>query len=89
MLPSRGEEGRVVTRKLSGISGKWKKSSASGDGACVEVRRTHRRVQVRDSKNSNGAVLEFTDAEWIAFIEGVALGEFHIPRPPGTARSEI
>ena len=64
-----------------GISEIWKKSSASGDGACVEVRRTHRGVQLRDSKNSGGAVLEFTDAEWMAFLKGVTLGEFHISNP--------
>ena len=65
-----------------GISGKWKKSSASGGGECVEVRRTDFGVQVRDSKNPAGAVLDFTDAEWLAFLKGVALREFHIPEAP-------
>jgi hypothetical protein len=77
--PSRDQEGRVVAELSHGISGRWKKSSTSGDGGCVEVRRTHCRVQVRHSKNPDGAILEFTDTEWIAFLQGVALGEFHIP----------
>ena len=60
------------------ISDEWKKSSASDVSGCVEVRRTASRVFVRDSKNPDGAVLEFTDKEWIAFLAGVARGEFHI-----------
>ena len=63
----------------SGLSGLWKKSPTSGaDGDCVEVRRTPFGIQVRDSKNPDGAVLHFTDREWSAFLEGVALGEFRI-----------
>jgi Domain of unknown function (DUF397) len=81
MPPSRDQEGRVVADLSQGISGQWKKSSASGDGTCVEVRRTNRGVQVRDSKDPGGAVLDFTEAEWIAFLKGVALGEFHISGP--------
>jgi hypothetical protein len=45
----------------------------------VEVRRTPSGVQVRHSKNPTGAVLDFTDAEWLAFLKGVARREFHIP----------
>jgi hypothetical protein len=50
----------------------------SGGDGCVEVRRISSGVQVRDSKNPCGAVLEFTEREWTAFLEGIALGEFHI-----------
>jgi len=71
----------VVAEPSSGISGLWKKSSRSGAGGCVEVRRTRYGVQVRDSKNPDGAVLDFTDREWDAFLGGVALGEFCIPGP--------
>jgi hypothetical protein len=81
MLPLRDQEGRVVAEPLSGISGSWKKSSLSGGTDCVEVRRTRLGVQVRHSKNPSGAVLTFTDAEWIAFLRGVALGEFRIAGP--------
>ena len=74
----------MVTELSCGISRQWKKSSASGSGDCdcVEVRRTPSGVQVRDSKNPAGAILDFTDSEWLAFLKGVALGEFHIPEMP-------
>ena len=65
-----------------GISRAWKKSSASGADGCVEVRRTPSGVQVRDSKDPTGAVLDFTVAEWLAFLKGVARLEFHIPETP-------
>jgi hypothetical protein len=82
--PQRDQEGRNVAELSYGISEHWKKSSASHDAGCVEVRRTQSGVEVRDSKNPGGAVLEFTDKEWIAFLKGVALGEFHISgsQPP-------
>ena len=71
----------MVTELSSGISEMWRKSSASGNGDCVEVRRTPVGVQVRDSKDPGGPVLEFTDLEWVAFLSGVALGEFRLARP--------
>lgn len=45
---------------------------------CVEVKRTHDCVYVKDSKNPTGAVLEFTLEEWEAFIIGVKNDEFNI-----------
>lgn len=56
----------------------WRKSSRSGGGDnCVEVAfALDGGVGVRDSKNPNGAVLEFTPAEWDAFTGGVRDGEF-------------
>jgi hypothetical protein len=59
------------------ISQEWKKSSKSGTngGECVEVRRHDETIQVRDSKDPNGAVLTFTTAEWRAFVEGTKVGE--------------
>jgi len=77
-LPLRDEEGAKVAQQSSGISRSWKKSSASTDAGCVEVRRTSSGIQVRDSKNPDGPVLEFNDIEWNAFVAGVALGEFRI-----------
>ncbi|HXC83262.1 MAG TPA: DUF397 domain-containing protein [Trebonia sp.] len=48
---------------------KWRKSSRSyGSGNCVEVSVPDgQRVCVRDGKNPQGAVLQFTTAEWNAF----------------------
>lgn len=58
-------------------SARWKKSSrSSGNGQCVEVAANLPGiVAVRDSKDPNGPVLIFTRGEWVAFVEGVKLGE--------------
>ena len=45
---------------------------------CVEVKRGERVIAVRDSKNPEGPVLEFTPDEWRAFIQGVENGEFNL-----------
>jgi hypothetical protein len=64
-------------------SNSWIKSSLSAyNGNCVEVTGlTSDRIRVRDSKHPRRAVLNFTPAEWDAFIGGVHNGEFdRIPR---------
>lgn len=58
---------------------KWRKSSASVQGNCVEVVLHHGKIYVRDSKEPAGICLCFTPTEWIAFVVGVVLGEFNIP----------
>jgi len=61
----------------------WRKSSLSAYGQdCVEVAGLHGDIiRVRDSKNPRGGILNFTTAEWDAFIGGVRNGEFD--RKPG------
>jgi hypothetical protein len=54
----------------------YRKSSASGNGGCVEVGRHTDRFYVRDSKDPDGPVLEFSRAEWMAFLAGATAGEF-------------
>jgi uncharacterized protein DUF397 len=57
----------------------WKKSSlSSGGDNCVEVAfAADGSVGVRDSKQKGlGPILEFTPAEWEAFLGGVDEGEF-------------
>lgn len=59
----------------------WAKSTYSGaDQCCVETRSRDGFVQVRDSKEVRAglspSVLNFTQAEWRAFIAGVKDGEF-------------
>jgi hypothetical protein len=59
------------------ITNDWHKSTRSGTDACVEVRADGDAVLVRDTKaQGKGAVLEFTNDEWTAFIGGVKDGEF-------------
>ncbi|HEY8527942.1 MAG TPA: DUF397 domain-containing protein [Acidimicrobiales bacterium] len=57
----------------------WRTSSrSSGGDNCVEVAfAADGTVGVRDSKQQgDGPVLEFTPAEWEAFLGGVREGEF-------------
>ena len=56
----------------------WVKSSLSfSNGNCVEVASLpDGGVGVRNSRHSEGPVLEFTPDEWHAFLGGVRNGEF-------------
>jgi Domain of unknown function (DUF397) len=55
----------------------WRKAAKSnGAGACVEVSSVRGTILVRDSKNPDGPVLEYTQAEWSAFLDGAKNGEF-------------
>lgn len=57
----------------------WRKSSSSGSngGGCVEVADLPDGGRLlRDTKDRNGPVLQFTAPEWAAFIAGVRDGEF-------------
>lgn len=58
---------------------KWRKSSASATGECVEVAFGAKSAYVRDSNSPGGAVLEFSRSDWVAFVEGVRRGEFDWP----------
>jgi hypothetical protein len=71
----------VVHVPLPPVTAAWKKSSASGTGACVEVARTAEFVWVRDSKDPDGPALGFTRPEWDAFLAGAQRGEFDCPPP--------
>lgn len=69
---------RSSGRASDDSSGTWIKSSISGyAGNCVEVAGlAGDRIRVRDSKHPRGAILDFTPAEWDAFVGGVRNGEF-------------
>jgi hypothetical protein len=57
----------------------WRKSTLSTTNGCVEVAVVGDRIAVRDSKDrGRGPVLEFTAAEWAAFLGGVRGGEFDL-----------
>jgi hypothetical protein len=62
---------------------KWRKADAcTATATCVEVAKMEYddgRIEywVRDSKQGDGSPkLEFTEAEWAAFLVGARLGEF-------------
>lgn len=55
----------------------WIKASASDSGGqCVEMRRFGGMVEVRDSKDPQGAVLRFRADEFAAWLDGARSGEF-------------
>ncbi len=56
----------------------WVKSSLSfANGNCVEVASLPGgEIGVRNSRESEGAVLRFTSDEWHAFLGGIRNGEF-------------
>jgi hypothetical protein len=54
----------------------WRKSSWSGSLRSVEVRRVGDRIQLRNSADAAGAIIDLSYAEWRAFVLGVQGGEF-------------
>jgi hypothetical protein len=50
---------------------KWRKSSRSGSGNCVEVGSAPDEVGVRDTKNPQGRTLAVTREAWSRFIGAV------------------
>ena len=53
----------------------WFKSSFSQNTDCAEWSCTETRVYLRNSGDPTGRMLQFTHAEWRAFVEGVKSGE--------------
>ncbi|GIJ20342.1 DUF397 domain-containing protein [Micromonospora lutea] len=54
---------------------RWRKSSRSGEGECVEVAdNLVGVVGVRDSKDTGGPVLRFDAGQWRSFVDGVKGG---------------
>lgn len=45
---------------------------------CVEVAIGETTISVRDSKDPSGPRLDFTPAEWRAFLKGAKKGEFDV-----------
>ena len=73
---------RRAARRPGECSGSyWVKSSFSfSNGNCIEVASLYGgAVGIRDSKDTEGLVLRFTQPEWHAFLGGVRDGEFDGP----------
>ena len=54
----------------------WYRSTRCASGQCIEVAKAGEQYLIRDSKRPDVAPLSFTEAEWTAFVQGVAAGEF-------------
>jgi hypothetical protein len=67
---------------------KWRKSSHSGNGSCVEVAPVPGTgsaavescdvIAVRDSKDRRGSALTFTAWQWRSFAAGIKAGELSL-----------
>jgi hypothetical protein len=65
----------VPAQQIEGAD--WRKSTFSGQHACVEVAMLHGgEVAVRHSRQPTGPALVFTPEEWSAFLQGAWHGEF-------------
>jgi len=75
-MPNHTPDSSASIAHLSGP--RWIKSSLSfANGDCVEVASLpDGRIGVRDSKDTAGPILQFTTAEWHAFLGGARNGEF-------------
>lgn len=69
----------------------WTKSSLSQIEHCVEwaVTADKRNVYVRSSRNPSGPVVQFTRAEWEAFVLGVKRDEADINGPMNSSRLSL
>lgn len=67
---------------------KWRKSSHSGNGSCVDVAPVPGAgsaavescdvIAVRDSKDRSGPALTFTTRQWRSFAAGIKAGELSL-----------
>jgi hypothetical protein len=65
----------------------WRRSSLCANGSCVEMAVVDGLVAIRDTKVSDGPLLQFSTTSWNEFLGGARTGEFDIgpgqPRPDG------
>jgi hypothetical protein len=62
---------------LASLTDSWRKSSRSNtNGACVEVRHVEDVIEVRDTKDRGGPVLQFSSQSWRSFVDAVHSGDF-------------
>jgi hypothetical protein len=57
---------------------RWRKSTRSTSGACVEIAPRPESILMRDSKDPDGPRLSFDRAAFATFIAGVQAGEFDL-----------
>ncbi len=61
---------------------RWRRSTTSNYGNCVEVSFDDDLVHVRNSRDPRGPALVFTTPEWQAFLDGAHAHEFDCPAEP-------
>jgi hypothetical protein len=68
----------MTVNRRGGPERPWIKASASSSaGMCVEMRRSAAGgVDLRDSKNPDGPVLSVSAAQFAAWLDGAANGEY-------------
>jgi hypothetical protein len=54
----------------------WMRSSFCETGSCVEVAFVGDTVALRDSKDSDGPILQFSKLQWAEFLDGARNKEF-------------
>ena len=58
---------------------RWRKSSFSANGDCLEWTSNADGVRLRHSKSQSGIELHFSHTEWEAFLAAVKAGEADTP----------
>ncbi|MEU4421392.1 DUF397 domain-containing protein [Actinoplanes sp. NPDC024001] len=72
---------RIRGLAMGPLTARWRKSTRSAQGNCVEVSYSNEMILVRDTKaQGEGPTLSFTRGEWSAFVAGVRQGEFELPQ---------
>ena len=54
----------------------WLTALSCESGACVEVAANQNTILIRNSRQPDGPLIEYTPEEWHAFVSGVKKGDF-------------
>ena len=54
----------------------WHTALSCESGACVEVAANQNTILIRNSRQPDGPLIEYTSEEWHAFVSGVKKGDF-------------
>jgi predicted secreted Zn-dependent protease len=65
-----------MDKTLSHDSITWHTALSCEGGACVEVAANQNTILIRNSRQPDGPLIEYTPEEWHAFVSGVKKGDF-------------